>query len=74
MLDQNFLKIFHHIGLFSPIQRPETWFETIFGPSLKLTQFQDMYMKTGKKDSFFIENYKFIFLPDWLSEFLLQVK
>jgi hypothetical protein len=39
-----------HRTFWPPIQRPETWFEMIFGPSPKVTQFQDISMKVKKKD------------------------
>jgi hypothetical protein len=39
-----------HQTFWPPIQRPETWFEMIFGPSPKVDQFQDISMKAKKKD------------------------
>jgi hypothetical protein len=70
MLDQNFLKIFHHIGLFFQSNDQRHGLKRYFGPSQKLTQFQDMYMKTGKKDSIiFMKIIKIFILPDWLSNF-----
>jgi hypothetical protein len=51
MLDQNFLKIFITSDFFGPQSNDQRHGLKIFGPSLKLFQFQDMYMKTGKKDS-----------------------
>ena len=59
-----------------PIQRPETWFEMIFGPTPKLEAIP-RYIYENKKEgfyNFYIENYKNLyFLPNWLSEFI-QVK
>jgi hypothetical protein len=59
-----------------PPQRPETWFEMIFGPSPKL-DLVPRYLYENKEEgfyNFYIENYKnMYFLPDWLSNFL-QVK
>ena len=62
-----------HQTFWPPIQRPETWFETIFGPSPKIDAVP-RYVYENREEgfyNFFIENYKNIyFLPDWLSEFL----
>ena len=62
-----------HKTFWPPIQRPETWFETIFGPSPKIDAVP-RYVYENREEgfyNFFIENYKDIyFLPDWLSEFL----
>jgi len=62
-----------HKTFWPPIQRPETWFETIFGPSPKIDAVP-RYVYENREEgfyNFFIENYKNIyFLPDWLSEFL----
>lgn len=62
-----------HRTFWPPIQRPETWFETIFGPSPKVDAVP-RYVYENREEgfyNFFIENYKNIyFLPDWLSEFL----
>ena len=56
-----------------PIQRPETWFEMLVGPSPKVDAVP-RYIYESKEEgfyNFYIENYKNIyFLPDWLSEFL----
>jgi hypothetical protein len=63
------------IELLASIQRPETWFEMIFGPSPK-AETVPRYIYENKEGfyNFYIENYKNIyFLPDWFSEFL-QVK
>jgi uncharacterized protein YggT (Ycf19 family) len=62
-----------HQTFWPPIQRPETWFETIFGPSPKIDPVP-RYVYENREEgfyNFFIENYKNIyFLPNWLSEFL----
>ena len=62
-----------HRTSWPPIQRPETWFETIFGPSPKIDAVP-RYVYENREEgfyNFYIENYKNIyFLPDWLSEFL----
>lgn len=62
-----------HKTFWPPIQRPETWFETIFGPSPKIDAVP-RYVYENREEgfyNFYIENYKNIyFLPDWLSEFL----
>lgn len=62
-----------HKTFWPPIQRPETWFETIVGPAPKL-ELVPRYSYENKAEgfyNFYIENYKNIyFLPDWLSEFL----
>jgi len=62
-----------HQTFWPPIQRPETWFETIFGPSPKIDAVP-RYVYENREEgfyNFYIENYKNIyFLPDWLSEFL----
>ena len=56
-----------------PIQRPETWFETIFGPSPK-PEILPRYTYESSQEgfyNFYIENYKNIyFLPDKFSTFL----
>ena len=65
-----------HRTSWPPIQRPETWFEMIFGPTPKLESVP-RYIYESKEEgfyNFYIENYKNIyFLPDWLSTFI-QVK
>jgi hypothetical protein len=62
-----------HRTFWPPIQRPETWFEMIFGPSPKVDSVP-RYIYESKEEgfyNFYIENYKNIyFLPDWLSEFI----
>lgn len=62
-----------HRTFWPPIQRPETWFEMIFGPSPKVESVP-RYIYENKEEgfyNFYIENYKNIyFLPDWLSEFI----
>lgn len=65
-----------HKTFWPTMQRPETWFEMIFGPVPKVEPVP-RYMYESKEEgfyNFYIENYKNIyFLPDWLSE-LLQVR
>ena len=65
-----------HRTSWPPIQRPETWFEMIFGPTPKLESVP-RYIYESKEEgfyNFYIENYKNIyFLPDWFSTFI-QVK
>lgn len=62
-----------HQTFWPPMQRPETWFEMIFGPSPKVESVP-RYIYESKQEgfyNFYIENYKNIyFLPDWLSEFI----
>jgi uncharacterized protein YggT (Ycf19 family) len=62
-----------HKTFWPPVQRPETWFEMIFGPSPKVDAVP-RYIYENKEEgfyNFYIENYKNIyFLPDWLSEFI----
>ena len=62
-----------HRTFWPPIQRPETWFETIFGPSPKIDAIP-RYVYENREEgfyNFFMENYKnAYFLPDWFSEFL----
>ena len=65
-----------HETSWPPPQRPETWFEMIFGPTPKVETVPRYIYETTEEGfyNFYIENYKNIyFLPDWLSEFL-QVK
>ena len=62
-----------HRTSWPPIQRPETWFEMIFGPTPKVEPVtRYIYESTDEGFyNFYIENYKNIyFLPDWLSEFI----
>jgi hypothetical protein len=64
------------ITYFPPAQRPETWFEMIFGPAPKVDVLPRYIYETKEEGfyNFYIENYKNIFfLPDWISEFI-QVK
>jgi len=65
-----------HVTFWPQPECPETWFETIFGPTPKL-DIVPRYNYESKEEgfyNFYIENYKNIyFLPDWLSEFI-QVK
>ena len=62
-----------HQTFWPPIQRPETWFETIFGPSPKIDGVP-RYVYENREEgfyNFYIENFKnAYFLPDWFSEFL----
>lgn len=62
-----------HKTFWPPLQRPETWFEVIFGPAPKV-EAVPRYIYERKEEgfyNFYIENYKNIyFLPDWISEFI----
>jgi uncharacterized protein YggT (Ycf19 family) len=62
-----------HKTFWPPIQRPETWFEMIFGTAPKV-EAVPRYIYERKEEgfyNFYIENYKNIyFLPDWFSEFI----
>ena len=62
-----------HKTYWPPIQRPETWFEMIFGPTPKV-DIVPRYVYESKEEgfyNFYIENFKnTYFLPDWMSEFL----
>jgi len=66
-------RLTRHKTFWPTIQRPETWFEMIFGPVPKVEPVP-RYMYESKEEgfyNFYIENYKNIyFLPDWFSEFL----
>ena len=65
-----------HETSWPPVQRPETWFEMIFGPTPKVDALPRYIYESTEEGfyNFYIENYKNIyFLPDWLSEFI-QVK
>lgn len=56
-----------------PIQRPETWFEMILGPTPKVDALPRFFYESKEEgfSNFYIENYKnTYFLPDWFSEFL----
>ncbi|MBN2835773.1 MAG: YggT family protein [Candidatus Delongbacteria bacterium] len=62
-----------HQTYWPPIQRPETWFEMIFGPAPKIDAVPRYIYESQDEGfyNFYIENYKNIyFLPDWLSEFI----
>ena len=62
-----------HQTFWPPMQRPETWFEMIFGPTPKVETVPRYIYESNDEGfyNFYIENYKNIyFLPDWLSEFL----
>lgn len=62
-----------HKSFWPPAQKPETWFEMIFGTYPKLEPV-NRYIYESKEEgfyNFYIENYRNIFfLPDWLSEFI----
>ncbi len=61
------------VTYFPPAQRPETWFEVIFGPAPRVEVLPRYIYETKEEGfyNFYIENYKNIFfLPDWLSEFI----
>lgn len=62
-----------HQTSWPPPQRPETWFEMLFGPAPKV-DVVPRYVYESKEEgfyNFYIENYKNIyFLPDALSEFI----
>ena len=62
-----------HKTFWPPIQRPETWFEMIFGPSPKVDIIPKFIYESKQEGfyNFYIENYRNLyFLPDWLSEFI----
>ena len=63
----------NHKTFWPPIQRPETWFEMVLGPTPKV-EIVPRYSYESKSEgfyNFYIENYKNIyFFPDWLSEFI----
>jgi hypothetical protein len=62
-----------HKTYWPPVQRPETWFEMVFGPTPRV-DIVPRYIYESKQEgfyNFYIENYKNIyFLPDWVSEFI----
>ena len=61
------------ITYFPPAQRPESWFETIFGTAPRVDIVPRYIYETKEEGfyNFYIENYRNIFfLPDWFSEFL----
>ena len=62
-----------HQTYWPPVQRPENWFEMIFGPSPKVDTVPRFIYESKEEGfyNFYIENYKNIyFLPDWVSEFI----
>nr|YP_010283421.1 hypothetical protein MKU43_pgp085 [Bacillaria paxillifer]YP_010283475.1 hypothetical protein MKU43_pgp031 [Bacillaria paxillifer]ULD16540.1 hypothetical protein [Bacillaria paxillifer]ULD16594.1 hypothetical protein [Bacillaria paxillifer] len=62
-----------HRTFWPPVQRPETWFEMIVGPTPKVESVPRYIYESSQEGfyNFYIENYKNIyFLPDWLSEFI----
>ena len=62
-----------HKTFWPPIQRPENWFEMVFGPAPKVDAVPRYIYESQDEGfyNFYIENYKNIFfLPDWLSEFI----
>ena len=64
------------ITFFPPDQRPETWFEMIFGPLPRVEPLPRYIYETKEEGfyNFYIENYNNIFfLPDRISEFI-QIK
>ncbi len=61
------------VTYFPPAQRPETWFEMIFGPAPRVEVLPRYIYETKEEGfyNFYIENFKNIyFLPNWLSEFI----
>ena len=70
---QFFNELPKRVTYFPPAQRPETWFETIFGPAPRVEVLPRYIYETKEEGfyNFYIENYKnLFFLPDWLSEFI----
>lgn len=64
------------VTYFPPAQRPETWFEVIFGPAPRVETVPRYVYESQDEGfyNFYMENYKNIFFfPDWLSE-LIQVQ
>lgn len=65
-----------HKTVWPPAQRPQTWFEMIFGPAPKVEPV-GKYIYESKQEgfyNFYVENYQNIyFLPDEVSEFI-QIK
>jgi hypothetical protein len=62
-----------HQTQWPPLQRPETWFEMIFGPTPKVDTVPRFIYESKEEGfyNFYIENYKNVyFLPDWLTEFI----
>lgn len=62
-----------HKTYWPPIQRPETWFEMVVGPTPRVDPVP-RYIYESKEEgfyNFYIENFKNVyFLPDWVSEFI----
>ena len=62
-----------HRTYWPPPQRPETWFEMVFGPTPRVATIP-RYIYESKEEgfyNFYVENYRNIFfLPDPISEFL----
>lgn len=61
------------VTYFPPAQRPQTWFEVIFGPAPRVEVLPRYIYETKEEGfyNFYIENYKNIFfLPDGFSEFI----
>ena len=61
------------VTYFPPAQRPETWFEMIFGPAPRVDVLPRYIYETKEEGfyNFYIENYKNLyFLPDGLSKFI----
>ena len=61
------------VTYFPPAQRPETWFDMIFGPAPKVEILPRYIYETREEGfyNFYMENYRnLFFLPDWLSEFI----
>ena len=70
---QFFNDLAKRVTYFPPAQRPETWFETIFGPAPRVEVLPRYIYETKEEGyyNFYIENYRnLFFLPDWLSEFI----
>ena len=62
-----------HTTMWPPQQRPDTWFEMIFGTSPKVDALTRYVYETKEEGfyNFYIENYRnLFFLPNWLSEFI----
>jgi hypothetical protein len=70
---QFFNSLPEHESDWPPMQRPENWFELIFGPAPKVDAVTRYFYESKDEGfyNFYIENYRNIyFLPDWLSEFI----
>nr|WPV76489.1 hypothetical chloroplast RF89 [Naviculales sp.]WPV76573.1 hypothetical chloroplast RF89 [Naviculales sp.] len=62
-----------HKTYWPPLQRPETWFEVIFGPDPKPDVVTKVFYESKLEGyyNFYVENYKNLyFLPDYVSEFI----